>query len=312
MSCLAFTDDGSHLVSCGKDGNVLVWNLLEVLSAERLPGQAVESVSKPEPRQTWSDHRLEVTDLHISSGGALKSRIFTASLDHTSKIYCLASGRLLLDISFAVPLTSVTVDNAETSVFVGSESGKIFTFSLLSPPRDLQVTLDPDDASHSLVGHSKAVTQLSVSLDGLSLASGSDDHDLRIWNVKSRRCLRTIEHKGKLTFARYMAPAKGMLRPEQFKPALVISNLEKTVSPSERENLKLELIVRHRQEEAFDPQDSAENLLVTGDKRPHQSGAESNGHGDSSEDSHEVKKLKAINQQLYQYAVKNVMKSNNQ
>lgn len=31
VTCLKFTDDGSHFVSAGKDGAVLVWNLTQVL-----------------------------------------------------------------------------------------------------------------------------------------------------------------------------------------------------------------------------------------------------------------------------------------
>jgi pre-rRNA-processing protein IPI3 len=35
---LAFTDDGSHFVSCGADGNTFVWSLLGATVAHKLPG----------------------------------------------------------------------------------------------------------------------------------------------------------------------------------------------------------------------------------------------------------------------------------
>jgi hypothetical protein len=35
---LAFTDEGSHFVSCGADGNTFVWSLLGATVAHKLPG----------------------------------------------------------------------------------------------------------------------------------------------------------------------------------------------------------------------------------------------------------------------------------
>ena len=35
---VAFTDDGSHFVSCGADGNTFVWSLLGATVAHKLPG----------------------------------------------------------------------------------------------------------------------------------------------------------------------------------------------------------------------------------------------------------------------------------
>ena len=40
------------------------------------------------------------------------------------------------------------------------------------------------------------VTCLSLSLDGLTLASGSQDASVRLWNTASRQCIRTIHHTG--------------------------------------------------------------------------------------------------------------------
>ena len=53
-----FTDDGSHFVSAGKDGNVLVWNLLEVISKHHLPGQAADRTDAPVAKHSHSDHKV--------------------------------------------------------------------------------------------------------------------------------------------------------------------------------------------------------------------------------------------------------------
>lgn len=40
------------------------------------------------------------------------------------------------------------------------------------------------------------VTCLSVSTDGSVLLSGSHDESVRLWDVKSKQCLRTVTLKG--------------------------------------------------------------------------------------------------------------------
>ena len=45
----------------------------------------------------------------------------------------------------------------------------------------------------TLVGHSDAVVDVTVTLDGLVAVSGSRDGTLRVWNLKAATCLRTLE-----------------------------------------------------------------------------------------------------------------------
>ncbi|KAM9097831.1 ribosome biogenesis protein BOP1 [Sarcophilus harrisii] len=64
----------------------------------------------------------------------------------------------------------------------------------LPKPRDLQ----PFPTTQSLVykGHSDLVRCLSVSPSGHWLASGSDDHSVRLWEVNTGRCLKTVPVSG--------------------------------------------------------------------------------------------------------------------
>jgi WD40 repeat protein len=76
-------------------------------------------------------------------------------------------------VTFNVALASVAVDATEKSVFVGSASGPIFTFSTANPPRDLKLSLTGDKKTNMFSGHSQEVVTLDVSTDGFMLASGS-------------------------------------------------------------------------------------------------------------------------------------------
>ena len=126
VTCLKFTHDGSFFISAGKDGAVLVWNLMQVLCRE------IDENS--ESTYTFNDHGLPVTDIHVGVGG-IKAYMFTVSLDRSCKIYDLNSGTLLLSVVFAEGLQSVISNVMETVVFVGTTSGNIYEFYVSDIPR---------------------------------------------------------------------------------------------------------------------------------------------------------------------------------
>lgn len=129
------TTDGSHFVSAGQDGMVFVWNLLTVIDGG---GGASKSGSgsntQAAPLYTFADHALPVTDVHVSRDG-MRGHLATVSLDRSVKLYDLASGQQLLSVVFEEALTAVTVDHVDSTVFVGTATGAIYSFGLSSPPR---------------------------------------------------------------------------------------------------------------------------------------------------------------------------------
>ncbi|XP_015761524.1 PREDICTED: WD repeat-containing protein 18-like [Acropora digitifera] len=82
ISCLRFTDDGSHFLSSGEDNLVLVWKMSRVLSVSSSSVGTFEANSSP--CHTWSDHALPVTDIHCGCGG-MRAHVVTSSLDQTCK-----------------------------------------------------------------------------------------------------------------------------------------------------------------------------------------------------------------------------------
>lgn len=297
VTCLEFSHDGSQFVSAGKDGNVLVWSLLEVIARKAIPGQTRDQIDTAMPRFGRSDHKMEVTDLHITSGG-IKSRIYSSSLDQTCKICCLASGRLLLDIHVGSRLHSVVVDAEEKNLFLGTETGDIAVFDILCPPRDIQMTRSKDNCRF-FKGHKDAVKCISVAMDGVMLASGADDHLVKLWDIKSGECLRSLEHKAKLTSVRFILPFASMLKPEMYKQSLTLTkSLQKTIADSDG---NVEVFVRHEIEV-----NDVKKVNYERKKRSLESTNEESVNG--KDDAEEVKRLKQINLNLYRSAMKHVIK----
>nr|XP_004654742.1 WD repeat-containing protein 18 [Jaculus jaculus] len=218
VSCVKFTGDSSHFVSGGKDCLVLAWSLCSVLQAD--PSRILA------PRHVWSRHTLPVTDLHCGFGGPL-ARVATASLDQTVKLWAIASGDLLLSVLFDVGITAVTMDLAEYHVFCGGSDGSVFQVDLYSGPgqRERSFQLE-QDAGKVFKGHRNQVTCLSVSTDGSMLLSGSHDETVRLWDVQSKQCIRTVTHKGPVTNAAILLAPPSMLTPD-FRPSLPLPHFTK-------------------------------------------------------------------------------------
>ncbi|CAI9591424.1 unnamed protein product [Staurois parvus] len=216
LTCLTFTDDSSHFVSGAKDSLVLVWNLFTVLQAEGSRG--------PEPRHMWTQHTLPITDVQCGSGGP-QARVVTSSLDQTVKLWDIASGELLVSVLFDVRITSTTFDPAEYHLFCGGSDGSIFQVDLCAWPVQREKTFTAEQEK-VFRGHRDQVTCLSVSLDGSMLVSGSHDETVCVWDIQSKQCLRTVNHRGPVTNA-FIIPAPGNMLRADSKPNFPLPRFSK-------------------------------------------------------------------------------------
>uniref|UniRef100_A0A4W3I0N3 WD repeat-containing protein 18 n=1 Tax=Callorhinchus milii TaxID=7868 RepID=A0A4W3I0N3_CALMI len=224
LTCLRFTDDSSHFVSGGKDNLVLVWNLYSVLQ--------VDFVRTPEPRHVWTRHTLPVTDIHCGIGGPL-ARVATASLDQTVKLWGIPSGELLMSVLFDVGIMAVTLDPCEYYLFCGGNDGSIFQVNLFAGPVQRERNFQVDkESSYVFTGHRNRVTCLSVSMDGSLLLSGSHDETAKLWDIQSKQCLRTVNHKGPVTNAFLTTAPANMLNPD-CKPSVSLPKFSRHMSTSE-------------------------------------------------------------------------------
>ncbi|KAG1960204.1 WD repeat-containing protein 18 [Pimephales promelas] len=225
LSCIHFTDDSSHFVSGGKDNIALIWNLSSVVQ--------LDSSRTPEPRHILSRHSLPITDIHCGLMGP-QARVATASLDQTVKVWEISSGEMLLSVLFDVGIMSVTFDPCEYFLFCGGSDGNIFQVSLCSTSLSRDKTFQSDsDGDQVFKGHRNLVTCLSVSMDGTLLLSGSNDETLRMWDVQSKQCIWSFNHKGPVTNAAIIpAPANMFL--SDSRPAVPLPRFSRHLNPSEQ------------------------------------------------------------------------------
>ncbi|XP_060077616.1 WD repeat-containing protein 18-like [Ylistrum balloti] len=199
ITCLRCCDDGSYFVSGGDDNMVMAWSLGRVLS------EAGEHSNRQAPVHVWSQHSLPITDIHVGFGGS-RARVVSSSLDQSCRIWDLVSGEMILCIVFDVSITSTVMNMTENmGPSIRRDDG---------PPirTERHIQSDTDSPNTTIYsGHSKQVTCLSLSLDGSQLVSGSHDSDVRVWDVHSGQCVKTIPHKGVITNARLIPTPPGVI-----------------------------------------------------------------------------------------------------
>lgn len=300
INCIKFTDDGSHFVTGGQDGQVIVWSLSAAIG-NAYQTEAVEQL------HSFSDHALPVSDLWIGTGG-MRALLVTASMDRTCKIYDLGSGNMLLSLVFQEMLSAITVDRVELGLFVGTSIGHIYHYRLQPQPRTREYHITDDDKlNNKFSGHTKAVTCLAVSLDGQTLMSGSEDSNVITWNIPSRSLLKTLPHKGAITNAIFILTPRVMFDREA-KLELITKNFQRMKDNAEtRDNEIIELIVTPEMDDsAYRRQPDRLGGVYHGKTL-----STANGSNDSEVDKlrSEIERLKKVNKELFEFSAKNVMKS---
>nr|XP_022316779.1 WD repeat-containing protein 18-like [Crassostrea virginica] len=302
------------IVSGGEDSLVIVWSLEKALCEQ------VESKAPVIPEQVWSSHSLPVTDLQVGVGGHL-SRVVSSSLDQTCRLYDVNSGELLCTFVFEVGICSVVMDPAEYRLFAGGSSGSIYAVNLFETPvrRERHITEKKEDQSClRFDGHEKQVTCLCVTMDGCQLVSGSHDHKVKIWDIFSGQCLRTIELKGPLTNVQLTMVTPGLVNPD-VKYKLPIQPLQRVFHADAREDVgqvTLNLLLHGENEEA----EIEENILeaeseIMMDLKYRAEGSENtnaneicaNVRAEDFENSSELANLRKANKELFHFAVSKLL-----
>jgi len=294
VTVLRFTGDSTHLISGGADGQVLAWPMVLCTARRSLPGQERGEVGQVQPRYVWTDHALPVTGIHVGHGPAHGARVITSSMDMTVKVYTMKTGQMLLSVSFTSPITAVVMDNLETRVYAGTKTGDIHTFSLLNPPRDVAVTVESMDRVGTWSSHTGQVTCLSLSMDGCTLASGGQDSVVHLWDTPSGQVVRSLPHKERVTTLQFTATPPAMLDHDKWSPSVKLVALQKGTNPSEFSCAVL------RKNDLCNEEDWMRDNTVVG---------ASVEMGQGKEEEHTVQELKQINNQLYKYAMKNILNS---
>lgn len=195
---------------------------------------------------------------------------------------------MLLSIAFDIIPSSLTVDSIETAVYVGTTTGPIRSFDLTSPPRTRECYVSDKESGVKFIGHTKAVTALSVSLFGDNLVSGSTDCTVRLWHIASRQCLRSIQLKEPV-INMFLTLIPRQLTANDLDPSIVLKSFKKTEEQEDDHFVEVYCYNDLFEEENY-------NF----------------GHEDDTSVREELEKTKAVNARIYEFAINSILNNDNE
>ncbi|KNZ78084.1 hypothetical protein J132_02274 [Termitomyces sp. J132] len=152
---VAFSPDGTHIVSGSLDNTIHVWNSSSGAELLQMTG-----------------HTGSVSSVAFSPNG---THIVSGSWDNTICIWDSSTGAELLQLAgHTGPINSVAFSPDGTHIISGSQGTTIHVWDSSTGAEVLQLT-----------GHADGVNSVAFSPDGTHIVSGSWDNTIRVWDSSS-------------------------------------------------------------------------------------------------------------------------------
>jgi WD40 repeat protein len=197
---LAFTQDGSSLVTGDQEGNLVRWEIDPPAFRTWFADPALQGVSAP---KSLSAHRGAVLALAISKDG---KTLASGARDNLVKLWSLPDGKLTATMEGHKEDVNHVVLSPDGRTAYSSSDDK--TARIWGPPKPGAATPPPQPKQRkgmvaksagprgtliaTLEGHTGAVEALVLSPDGKTLATGSRDNTIRLWSLPGGRLAATL------------------------------------------------------------------------------------------------------------------------
>jgi WD40 repeat protein/tetratricopeptide (TPR) repeat protein len=169
VNSISFSPDGKTLASGGSDNTIKLWN-----------------VETGENILTLKGHEQEVNSVSFSPNGEI---LASGSWDNTIKLWSLETGENILTLKEHEREVNSVSFSPNGEILASGSNDKIIKLWNSETSKETRVLrgynrLVRTVSSTTLQGHEGEVNSVSFSLDGKTLASGSNDKTIKLWNIE--------------------------------------------------------------------------------------------------------------------------------
>ncbi|MBD2088089.1 serine/threonine-protein kinase [Coleofasciculus sp. FACHB-542] len=233
---IAFSPDGQKIASSSGDGTIKVWNLhsgqlLQTLKSgpeDRVfsiaispDGQTLASGSKDKTIKLWNlgtgqlkntlkGHSGFILSVAIAQNG---QTLVSGSDDKTIKVWNLSTGTLISTVSEpsdnGVPAVAISPDGRILAT--SNISDKIYLWNLQELLKGCKGA-QPCSPTRTIFAHKDYVNSVAFSPDGQTLASGSRDNTIKLWNPQTGELKSPISnHSGAVNSVTFSPDGKTLV-----------------------------------------------------------------------------------------------------
>ncbi|MEO8890659.1 MAG: WD40 repeat domain-containing protein, partial [Coleofasciculaceae cyanobacterium] len=174
VRCVAFSPNGQLLASGGRDGMVRLWDVTTGQCLNTLPGHSnwIESVAFSQDGQTL-----------VSLGGR----------DKMLRLWEVSTGQCLKTLPGQTRWAESIAFSPDGQIFAGEGDDSTVCLWEVSTGQCLKTLRGHTDKIWSVAFSSDSAAVAKLGASGQTLISGSQDETIRIWDVKTGECLKTLK-----------------------------------------------------------------------------------------------------------------------
>jgi WD40 repeat protein len=214
VMAISLSPDSSYLASASMDGTVKLWNTktgecIQTLKGHTAPvvsiaispdGRTIASGSYDQTIRLWDSLTGDCTQCltqHISRIWAVKFHpdgyiLASGGDDNTIHFWNLQTGESNSTLQGYSNGIYEVAWHPQRPLLASAHEDQ--TIRLWSFPHSIQnATQLPVEPTQTLYGHSNRVSVIDFSLDGKTLASGSHDRTIKLWNLDTAKCHLTLQ-----------------------------------------------------------------------------------------------------------------------
>ena len=146
-----------------------------------------------------------------------RTKVVTSSADQSLRVWNAADGKQISTMKTPAVINTLTVSKDGTQVIAGGANNIIYVWPIAIPapkaaPKAGEKVPATPAALVEFKGHSKPVTSVKLVLPaGTQLVSGSEDGTIRVWDLKGKKQIRSINHAAPVTAVDISPDAKNLV-----------------------------------------------------------------------------------------------------